>query len=62
MIGFVIMGLILIPLFILMIASAFGPQSSPKVSLMFTGAFLLQIIVILVGFAIFGAILGFIVP
>ncbi len=62
MIGLVIMGLILVPLFALMVASAFGPQRSPRVTAMFTGSVLLLIIAMIAGMAVFAFILGFIVP
>ena len=62
MIGLVIMGLILVPLFVLMIASAFGRQGSPKVAAMFTGSFLLLIIAMVIGMFVFAFIMGLIVP
>ncbi len=62
MIGLVIMGIILVPLFALMVASAFDSQRSLRVAVMFTGSFLLLIIATIIGFAAFATILGFIVP
>ncbi len=62
MIGLVIIGLILVPLFTLMIASAVGRQGSPKVAAMFTGSFLLLIIAMVIGMFVLASIMGFIVP
>ncbi len=62
MIGWVILGLILLPLFMLMIASVLDTPRSPRVAAMFTGVFLLQIVAMIIGFAIIAWILGFIVP
>ena len=61
MIGLVILGVILLPLFFLMIAAMVGSPKSPRVSLMFTGTFLIQIIAIIVGFVVFATVMGFIV-
>ncbi len=62
MIGLVIMGLILVPLFALMIASAIGHQGSPRVAAMFTGSFLFLIVAIVIGMFVFAFIMGLIVP
>ncbi|MFC1874234.1 hypothetical protein ACFLYX_02915 [Chloroflexota bacterium] len=62
MIGLVIMGMILVPLFALMVASVFDPPRSFRVAGMFTTVFLLQIVVMLMLFAVIGWILSFIVP
>jgi len=62
MIGLIVIGLILVPLFALMISSVLDAPRSPRVAAMFTSVFLLQIIAMLIGFVVLAYILGFIVP
>lgn len=62
MIGLVIMGLILVPLFALMVASVLDPPRSPRVAVIFTTVFLLQIAAMIIGFIVITFILGFVVP
>ena len=62
MIGLLIMGLILVPLFALMIASVLESPRSFKVASMFTSVFILQIVAIVIGMIILAELLGFIVP
>jgi hypothetical protein len=65
MIGLAIMGLIFIPLLALLIAALLEPKRTPKtpiVAAMFTGSVLVQVIAMIVGFAIIAMILKFIVP
>ena len=62
MIGLIILGLIIVPLFVLMIASVIATPGSFRVAVMFTTVFLLQIVAMMMGFAVFAYVLGFIVP
>ena len=62
MIGVAVIGFILVPLFVLLVISVVGSPTIAKVATMFTGAVLLQIMAFIISFAIFAAILGFIVP
>ncbi len=62
MIGLIIMGLILVPLFALMIASVLDPPRSPRVAMIFTTVFLLQVVAMIIGFIVLTFILGFVVP
>lgn len=61
MIGFVILGLILVPLFTLMVIAVLEPPRMLKVPAMFTAVFLLLVVSVIGGFLIFGWMLGFIV-
>jgi len=61
-IGLIIMGLIIIPLFVLMIASVLEKPRSIKVAGMFTTVFIIQIVGMVLGMVAFGYIMGFIVP
>ena len=60
--GVAVIGFILVPLFVLLVVSVAGSPAIARVATMFTGAVLLQIIAIIISFAIFAALLWFIVP
>ena len=62
MIGLIILGLIIVPLFVLMIASVIESPRSPRVAVMFTAVFLLQVAAMIAGFIALAFVLGFIVP
>ncbi len=61
-IGFIILGLIAAPLFVLMVASILDTPRSARVAAMFTSAFLLQVVAMLLGFVVLAFVLGFFVP
>ena len=60
--GLFVIGFVLVPLFVLMVVAIAGAPTISRVATMFTGAFLLQVVAIVISFAIFAAILGLIVP
>jgi hypothetical protein len=62
MIGLILMALILVPLLAIMVASVLIPPRSYKIPAMFTGAFVLQIIAMIIGFIIIAFILGLVIP
>lgn len=62
MIGFIIMGLILTPLFVLMLASVLERPRSFKVAAMFTSVFILQIVGMVLSFVVLSVVLGWIIP
>ena len=62
MIGYIVMGLILVPLAVLMLASVFEAPRTGKIALQFTGAFLSLIAAMILGFVLIGIVMGLIVP
>ncbi|MFC2038402.1 hypothetical protein ACFLUG_01340 [Chloroflexota bacterium] len=62
MIGWVVIGLITVPLVAMLAASVLIPPRSPRAALHFTTAMVLQVVAMLIAFIIFGWLLGFIVP
>ena len=62
MIGFILMGIIAIPVIVLIIASMLSTPRTFRVPGLFIGSIIVLFGIVMVVFAIFGAILGFIVP
>ncbi len=62
MIGYVIIGVILVPIIILIAASILEAPRTFRVPALFIGSLALQIGAIILSFAALGAILGFLIP
>jgi len=62
MMGLILMAIIVIPVIVLIIASILSAPRTFRVPGLFIGSLVLLMGVIILGFAIFGVILGFIVP
>ncbi len=62
MIGYIVMGLIIGPLAVLMLASVFEAPRTGKIALQFTAVFLGLITAMILGFVLIGIVMGFIVP
>ena len=62
MIGYIILGLILVPLFALMLASVLERPRSFKVAAMFTSVFVLQIVGMVLSFVVLSLVLSLIMP
>ncbi len=61
-IGFIVLAVIVGPVIVLTIASIFDPPRTFRVPILFIGSLILLIGVMILGFAISGVLLGFIVP
>ena len=61
-IGFIVLAIIIGPVIILTIASMFGTPRTFRLPGLFLGSVILLIGAMVLGFAILGALLGFIVP
>jgi hypothetical protein len=62
MIGYFVIGLVLLPLLALMLAAILDPPRQLRVPAMFTLVVLLEIGAMVAGMAVFAALLTFIVP
>jgi hypothetical protein len=62
MIGYIVMGLIILPLAVLGIASVFEEPRTIKIAAQFTGAFFALMAAMLLGFLLIGIVMSFIVP
>ena len=61
-IGLIVIAIIVFPVIVLIIASMFGSPRTFRVPGLFIGSFILLVVTIILGFAAFGVLLGFIVP
>ncbi len=61
-IGFIVLAIIVGPVIVLTIASMFGAPRTFRIPGLFMGSLVLLVGAIIVAFAIFSALLGFIVP
>lgn len=62
MIGLIIIALILLPLIAMMVIDMVIPPRSPKVTVMFTSALVLQIVVMLICFTALGYFFSLVIP
>lgn len=62
MIGFVLMGIIAVPVIVLIIASVLSPPRTFRVPALFIGSIVVLFGIVMAVFAVFGAILSFFVP
>ena len=62
MIGFILMGIIVVPVIILIIASIFSKPRTFRIPILFIGSLIVLFVIVMVVFALFGGLLGFIVP
>jgi len=62
MIGLLLMAIIVVPVITLIVAFVLGSPGTLRVPGLFIGSLILQIGIIIISFAIFGVLLGFIVP
>ena len=61
-IGLIVIAIIVLPVIVLTTASVFGAPRTFRVPGLFVGSLVLLVGAIIIGFAILGALLGFIVP
>lgn len=62
LIGFVVLAIIVVPVILITMVSIFSPPRTFKIPGLFLGSLILLIGALISGFAIFGFLLGFIVP
>jgi hypothetical protein len=62
MIGFILMGIITVPVIVLITASIFSKPRTFRVPSLFIGSIIVLFGIVMVVFAIFGSILGLFVP
>lgn len=62
LIGFVVLAIIVVPVILITMVSIFSPPRKFKIPGLFLGSLILLIGALISGFAIFGFLLGFIVP
>lgn len=62
MIGFILMGIIAVPVIVLITASIFSKPRTFRIPGLFIGSIIVLFVIVMVVFAIFGGLLGFIVP
>ena len=62
MIGFILMGIIVVPVIALITAAIFSKPRTFRIPSLFIGSLIVLFVIVMVVFALFGAILGFIVP
>lgn len=62
LIGFVVLAIIVVPVILITMVSIFSPPRTFKIPGLFLGSLILLVGALISGFAIFGFLLGFIVP
>jgi hypothetical protein len=62
MIGYILMGIIAVPVIVLITASIFSKPRTFRVPILFIGSIIVLFGIVMVVFAIFGSILGLFVP